>query len=291
MIAPSLAVAQTYLSSAANTTQTSYDWTVNDLGNNTSYFRFRLINGLGTEEEQATGGFTSGAFWIADQALVNKIAATATTATTATLAATSSTKGSPPTSASTSVALTATASTIHPSNSTGNAILSSPIASTVTVSSTPVATAATSSEATTGPGTSIAMVAGVSIGAGVLLIALTAGLVFFLFRRRRKDAAGGTASKALIDEPPQYVRDPSFSGSDSPKEVAGNSCVSEMPGNRVSLSEAPAGTCYYEAPGHTSQPQELPADYGAATFNYGRNPAARNDWSSKPLPATYNNFR
>jgi hypothetical protein len=134
------------------------------------------------------------------------------------------------------------------------------------------------------------MVAGVSIGAGVLLIALTAGLVFFLFRRRRKDAAGAATSKEIIEEPPQYVQNPSYSPSDFPKEAPGDSYIVEMPGYSSAVTEVPADNYRVEAPGHFKQPQELPADYGGATFN-GRNFASQQDWRSKPLPAPYDNGR
>lgn len=51
-------------SSIVGSTRTYYEWEVDDNGNNTRPFNFRIVNAGGTSEDLIGGGFYTGQFWI-----------------------------------------------------------------------------------------------------------------------------------------------------------------------------------------------------------------------------------
>ncbi|KAI1128181.1 hypothetical protein F5Y10DRAFT_179309 [Nemania abortiva] len=139
---------------ATNTAQTWFQWDVTtDSTNSSEIYVFRVVNGTGTTEQQAAGGFLSAAFYIH---ITETSQATSTSTPT-----------------STSTISTITTSATDPAVTT-SASETTPTSTTPTITSTP------------NSGTSQGAKIGIGVGVGVGVLGLGALAAAFIFWRKSK---------------------------------------------------------------------------------------------------------
>ncbi|KAI1802622.1 hypothetical protein F4811DRAFT_528791 [Daldinia bambusicola] len=141
---------------ASNIGQTWYEWEVStDSTNSSEIYAFRVVNALGTPEEQRGGGFLSAAFWI---------------------------DGLPTRTSSVSPSMS------HISTSaSAPAVTSSPATTSSTASQTPEPTIVSETSGLTASG-KVGVGVGVGVG-GIGLIALVLGIIYFKKSRNQRTTA------------------------------------------------------------------------------------------------------
>ncbi|KAI0097838.1 hypothetical protein GGR51DRAFT_457770 [Nemania sp. FL0031] len=139
---------------ATNVAQTWFQWDVTtDSTNSSEIYVFRVVNGTGTSEQQAAGGFLSAAFYIP----VEETSQTTSSSTTSTVSTLSTSATDPVTTSS-----------------------------TTSSSETTPTTAATTTTSTPDTGTSEGTKIGIGVGVGVGVLGLGALAAAFVFWRKSK---------------------------------------------------------------------------------------------------------
>lgn len=221
----------------AGTTAHWWLWTIDDYGNNSLPFLFRVSNATGTVAQQETGGFDSGEFWIADYGDTTSATITASSTTTISSATVSTTTQSQTPLGATPVSHAAASSIALSGSET-------------TASTTPSV-----SRTSKGPADiSIGVGVGVGVGVGITAVAL------LLYQRRHQKHQWLTTESHSALGPQSCGGGPyvSFSTKSDPSQVSELDTL-----GRKILVEAPAGqTDPYELPGeyvsarnHTSPPR------------------------------------
>ncbi|KAG9961366.1 hypothetical protein KCU61_g5682, partial [Aureobasidium melanogenum] len=200
------------------TTDTFFPWTVDDAGNNSLPFTFRAVNATGTSQQQASGGFITGQFWIRDNLDSTPVATQTTThtdfqssamPTTTTASETSSSVsgvksgGTVSTTASTSSDESTSPGSGKPSTSVSSqsasatSMMSGPTSSSSEISASGTITKMTSPAQiqNSNPGPSTGAVAGIVIGA-VAVLAIIIGVSLF-FRRQRRPTTSSRHSDSM----------------------------------------------------------------------------------------------
>ncbi|KAL1582914.1 hypothetical protein WHR41_08429 [Cladosporium halotolerans] len=198
------------------TTQTWWEWEVDDNGDNSQPFSFRAVNAQGTQEDKIGGGFYTGQFWIRREPSASSSPSPTTTApptttantdiseaktetdagdatsekTTTTTASTAETQTEDTSSEETTNATTTTSQlskTTLPGASSRATNPPSTIAGSATQSSEPTTVPESASASPTQSGSSnLPMGIGIGVGVGVALVAALIGVFIFVFRRRRR---------------------------------------------------------------------------------------------------------
>lgn len=151
-------------SCVANTAQTWFQWDVTtDSTNSSEIYVFRIVNGTGTAEQKAAGGFLSAAFYIS----VKDTSASTSTLSTLTVSATEPVK-------------TSASSSMWPLEPCYVVVLTCALAS----EATPTTTSTTTTTPNTG--TSQGAKIGIGVGVGVGVLGLGALAAAFIFWRKSK---------------------------------------------------------------------------------------------------------
>ncbi|KAM0717482.1 hypothetical protein Q7P37_007334 [Cladosporium fusiforme] len=208
-------------------TRASYEWEVDDNGNNTRPFSFRIVNAEGTNDDLIGGGFYTGQFWVRRESVDTTTSSTSSVPVTTTSSIEESTKTS------------SIASTGSGSSSSSISMSSTPPVTSSTPLSTPtdieplnkpVETAADAPEERSGDGTNTTAIGvGVGVGAGVAVAALIiATWLFCRISRRKKNAKQQQPpeTQAMVD--PKDTRQLYEAWAQQHQEMQGSQTVHEF---------------------------------------------------------------
>jgi len=178
-------------------TKTFWEWDVDDNGNNSLPFSFRIVNAEGTDEELTGGGFYTGQFWVRNESnQVSSISSTVSVVTTS-----SSTTSSKTTSTRTSTSsLFATSGSSPFATSSVSQSMSSEMPTTAPAPSLASVENNESDTTEDGDGTNTTAIGtGVGVGAGIVLMVSAIGVWIFYHRRRRADKQQHTNPSAMLN--------------------------------------------------------------------------------------------